>query len=87
MADAAAAVTRLEAAVAGLVAALDRRRPGAPGGVQREAVAALAARLDAALGQLRGALREPEPAPESADEPDRGERLASPATSRGGKGA
>lgn len=60
MADALTAATRLEAAVTLLAAALERRA-ATPAEPTREEIAALAARLDAALGRLRVALREPEP--------------------------
>jgi len=61
MADTLMAAARLEAAVEGLAAALERRR-ATNDGVPRAEVDALAARLDAALGRLRVALREPDDA-------------------------
>jgi len=67
MADTLMAAARLEAAVEGLAAALERRR-GTTDGVSRAEVAALAARLDAALAKLRVALREPDDA--DAGEPE-----------------
>lgn len=59
MADALAAAARLEAAVGGLAVAIERRRAD-QGGVPPEQLAALSARLDAALAKLRAALREPD---------------------------
>jgi len=61
MADTLMAAARLEAAVEGLAAALERRR-ATTDGVPRAEVAALAVRLDAALAKLRVALREPDDA-------------------------
>lgn len=63
------AAARLEAAVEGLATALERRR-ATTDGVSRAEVAALAARLDAALAKLRVALREPDAPDADTAEPE-----------------